>query len=85
MVLGAVGASGRGDNTAGESWLEISSFGTGRVGATVICFGMGASAQRTDGGVLATGLDVTNPPATIALLGGGPRIGSLDDEVVPKD
>ena len=85
MILGAVGASGREGNTAVENWLEVSTFGTGRVRATVICFGMGASAEGADSGILATRFNVTKPPAIIALLGGGRRVGALDDELATED
>ena len=85
MILGAVGASGRGGNTVVENWLEVSTLGTGRVGATVLCLGMGAGAEGTDGGVLATGFDLTKPPTNVVLLGGERRIGSLDDEVATQD
>ena len=85
VVFGAVGAASGGGYAAVENWLEISTFGTGRVGAPVIFFGMGASPEGTDGGVLATGVKVTKPPTIIALLGGGRRIGSLNGEVANKD
>ena len=71
MILGAVGALGRGGNAAVEDWLEVSTFGTGRLGATVFCLGMGAGAEGIDGGVLAAGFDMTKPPTVIALLRGG--------------
>ena len=85
MVLRAVGASGGGGNTTVQNWLEISIFGTCQIGATVICSGMGAGAERTDSGVLATGFDVTEPPTVIALRRGGRGIGSLDNDVATKD
>ena len=51
----------------------------------MIRFGVGAGAEGTDGGVLATGFDMAKPPTIITLLKGGQRIGSLNDEVATKD
>ena len=85
MILRAVGALGRGGNTPVENWLEVSTFGTGRVGATVLCLGMGAGAEGTNGGVLTAGFDMTKPPTVVALLRGGRGIGTLDDKVATKD
>ena len=85
MVLRAVGVSGRGGNAAVENLLEVSTFGTCRVGATVFCLGMGASAEGTDGGVLAAGFDVAKPLTVITLLRGGRGVGSLNDKVATKN
>ena len=85
MVFGAVGAScGRG-NAAVEDWLEISPFGAGWVGAAVLCFSMGASAEGAYSGVLAARFDMAKSPAVITVFGGGQRVGSLDDVVATKD
>ena len=85
MILRAVGTSGRGGNTAVENWLEVSAFGTGWVGATVLYLGEGGGAEGTDSGVLATWFNMTKPPTIVALLGGGRRVGSLDDKVATKE
>ena len=85
MILETVGASGRGGNAAVENWLEVSSFGTRQVGATVLCLGMGAGAEGTDSGVLTAEFDMTKPPTVIALLRGGRGVGSLDDKVATKN
>ena len=85
MILGAVGVSGRGGNTAVEYWLEISTFGESRKGATVLCLGIRAGAEGTPGGILATTFDMTKPPTVVALLGGGRRVGSFSDKVGTKD
>ena len=85
MVFGAVGATcGRG-NAPVKDWFEISPFGAGWVGAAVLCFGMGAGAEGAHCGVLAARFDVAESPAVIALLGGGRRVGSLDNIVATKD
>ena len=85
MILGAVGALGRGGNTAVEYWLEVATFGAGQVWATVVCLGVGAGAEGTNGGILATGFDMTKPPIVVALLGGGRRVGSLNAKVATED
>ena len=71
VILGAVGASGGGGNTAVEYWPEVTTFGAGQVGTTVLSFGIGAGVEGTDGGILATGFHLTKPPTGLALLGGG--------------
>ena len=78
VVFKAVGAArGRG-NAAVKDWFEVSSFGAGWIGAAVLGFGMGASAEGAYKGVLAARFDMAKSPAVIALFGGGRRIGSLD-------
>ena len=85
VVFRTVEAScGRG-NAAVEDWFEISPFGAGWVGAVVLSFGMRASAEGAYSGVLAAGFDMAKSPAVIKLLGGGRRIGSLDDVVAAKN
>ena len=85
VVFGAVGAAcGRG-NAAVEDWFEVSSFGAGWIGAAVLSFGMGASAERAYSGVPAARFDMAESPAVIALFGGRQRIGSLDNIVATKD
>ena len=85
VVFGAVGAPCGGGNAAVKDWFEISPFGAGWVGAAVLCFGMGASAEGAYSGVLAVRLNVAESPAVITLLGGGQRVGSLDNIVATKD
>ena len=85
VVLGAVGATCGGGDTAVKDWLEISTFGAGWVGAAVLCFCVGAGAEGADSGVLAAGFDIDESPAVVALLGGGRRVGSLDSVVATKD
>ena len=75
---------GRG-NAAIKDWFEISPFGADWVGAAVFCFSMGASAEGAYSGVLAARFDMAESPAVIALLGGGRRVGSLDNIVATKD
>ena len=70
-----------GGNTAVENCLEVSPFETGRVGARVLCLGIGASAEGTDGGVLATGFVMTKPLTIVAVLGGERRVCSLNNKV----
>ena len=87
MVFRAVGAArGRG-NAAVKDWFEVSSFGAGWIGAAVLGFGMGASAEGANSGVLAARFDmpVAESPAVVALFGGRRRIGSLDNIVATKD
>ena len=85
MVFGADGATSGGGDTAVENWFEISTPGTGWIGAAMLCFGMGASTERAYGRVLAAGFDMTESPAVVALVGGGRGVGSLDDIVATKD
>ena len=85
VVFEAVGATrGRG-KAAVKDWFEISPFGAGWVGAAVLCFSMGASAERAYSGVLAVRFDMAESPAVIALFGGGRRVGSLDNLVATED
>ena len=46
---------------------------------------MGAGAEGTNGGILASGFDMTKPPTGIAPLGGGRRVGSLNDKIASED
>ena len=85
VVFGAVAATCGGDDAAVEDWLEVSTFGAGWVGAAVLCFCMGASAEGADSGILAAGFDVAKSPAVIALFGGGRRVCSLNSIVATKD
>ena len=85
VAFRAVGAAcGEGD-AAVKDWLEVAAFGAGWVRAAVLCFCMGASAEGADSGVLAAGFDVAEPPAVIALFGGGRRVCSLDSIVATKN
>ena len=85
VVFGAVGAMrGRG-NAAVKAWFEVSPFGAGWIGAAVLSFGMGASAEGAYSGVLAARFNMAESPAVIALFGGGRRIGSLENIVATKD
>ena len=85
VVFGTVGATCRRDNAAVEDWFEISPCGAGWVGAAVLCFSVRASAEGAYSGVLAARFDMAKSPAVITLVGGGRRIGSLDDVVATKD
>ena len=85
MVFGAVGATCGGGNAAVKDWFEISPIRAGWIGAVVLCFGMGASAEGAYSGVLAARFDVAEPRAVIALLGERRRVGSLDNIVATKD
>ena len=85
MVFGAIGTASGGGDAAVEDWFEISTPRAGWIGAAVLCFGMGASTEGAYGRVLAAGFDMTESPAVIALLGGGRRVGSLDNIVATKD
>ena len=85
VVFGAVGAACGGGHAAVKDWLQVSTFGAGWVGAAVLSFGMGAGAEGAHSGVLAVRFDMAESPAVIALLGGGRRVGSLDDIVATKD
>ena len=85
VVFGAVGAASGGGDAAVEDWFEISTPRAGWIGAAMLSFGMGASTEGAYGGVLAAGFDMAESPAVIALLGGGRRVGSLDNIVAPED
>ena len=85
MIFGAVGAAGGGGDASLEDWFEISTPRAGWIGAAMLCFGMGASTEGAYGGVLAAGFDMAESPAVIALLGGGRRVGSLDNIIATKD
>ena len=85
VVFGAVGAACGGGDAAVKDWLEVSTFGVGWVRAAVLCFCMGASAQGADSGVLAARFDMAEPPAVIALFGGGRGVCSLDSIVATKN
>ena len=85
MVFGAVGAASGGGEATVEDWFEISTPRAGWIGAAMLCFGMGASTEGTYSGVLAAGFDMGESPAVIALLGGGRRVGSLDNIVATED
>ena len=85
MVIGAVGAALRGRNTTVENWFEVPTFGTGRVGAPVFCFGVRASTEGTYYRVLASGFNMAKPPTIVALLGGRGGVGSFDDIAAAED
>ena len=85
VVFGAVGATCGGGDATVKDWFEISTPGAGWIGAAMLCLGMGASTEGAYGRVLAARFDRTESPAVIALLGGGRRVGSLDNIVATKD
>ena len=85
MVFGAVGAASGGGDAAVEDWFEISTPRAGWIRAAMLCFGKGASTEGAYGRVLAAEFDMAEPPAVIALLGGGRRVGSLDNIVATED
>ena len=85
VVFGAVGAICGGGDAAVKDWFEISSPRAGWIGAVMLCFGMGASTEGAYGRVLAARFDMTESRAVIALLGGGRRVGSLNNVVATKD
>ena len=51
----------------------------------MLCFRMRASTEGASDRVLAARFDMTESQAVIALLGGGRRVGSLDNRVATKD
>ena len=85
VVFGAVGATCGGGYAVVKDWFEISTFGVGWIGAAVLCFGMGASEEGAYSGLLAARVDMAESSAVIALLGGGRRVGSLDNILATKD
>ena len=85
VVFGAVEATSGGGDAAVEDWFEITIPRAGRIGAAMLCFGMGASTEGAYGGVLAAAFDVAESPAVIALLGGRRGVGSLDNVAATKD
>jgi len=78
VVFIAIGTSGRRGNTTVENGSLVAFLRAGRVGAPVHRFGVVASAEWADHGVLAPGFDMAKLPAVAALDRGRRRVSSLN-------
>ena len=83
--FGAVGTMHRISNATVENHLEVSSLEAGRVRVTVISLRVRAGAAGAWGRLLATRVDVAEPPTIVTLFEVGRRVGSLNDIIATKD